>query len=399
MPVMIRARRWVAVLAVIGVVGAGCGEETDTPQARLREVQPRTLGFLGDLSGGSEHAESALSGAQVGVIPSTAPGSLVRLELVELDTEGDPTNIAGLLDGFLGAAEGGEAPLAVIVALEGEALSIAGEALTEAGIAFAVVSPELPIVRERGWEGALRVTGTTDDEGRGALAIITETPPAGGICAARGSDAAEGPAFVESVVGGLEGSAVTVALDEAIPGDIAGFAESIGEAGCEFVVFGGSGGEAGELRAALDDGGLGDVELLTNSGAITSSYFESAGDGAGPARAVCACGAPTLSETATAERFIDAYRTEFGAVPPAFAAEGRDAATLVLEGTRAAFLDQAGMAQWFGIASGSPGVANTLAFERGELIDAATPISLYSADAAAWVPEATDLEVAGAAEE
>jgi hypothetical protein len=163
------------------------------------------------------------------------------------------------------------------------------------------------------------------------------------------------------------------------------------EAECGVVLFAGGAQAAGQVRAALDGAGGADVELIIGSAALERTFFSVAGDSSGPTRAVCGCSAPTLEEGHTAETFVQQYRAEHGVVPPAFAAEGHDAASLIFDGTRSAYLDAFGMNQWFAEPVGVAGISGTLAFSAGGELSSPR-VSVYGGEGgAAWEPEAPDV--------
>jgi hypothetical protein len=370
-------RRWLLSVAAVLLIGAlaACGKDDDTPQAKLSKVQPKSLGFIGDLTN-DDFAKAALQGATIGVAPSTQPGTLVRIDIAKLDTGGDASKVAPLLQGFL---DDKELPprLAVIVALRGEALKTAGDLLSKAGTGFLVLASDLPSLADRGWQGGVRVVTTTANEAKAAARVAAEASAGKGACIATG-DSSDG--FAEATSTELTAAGVT---PTSVPAS--GASSAVTSAGCGVVVAGGDAGAAGALRKELDGAGLQDLAMVVNSAAVGSAF------GAGTAQAVCACAVPSMSKSTAATQFSDQFQAEFSSEPPPFAAEGRDAATVVLQGTRAAYLDQPGMVQWFGIASGVPGVNGSLSFgPDGEL--ASPPfVSLLATDGSGWTAKQADL--------
>lgn len=341
------------------------------------------VAFIEDLS--SDEAEGrvlpSLQAAGLGFANATLGGALpVAVDLVPMDTQGDPATTSDILDEI---ATDPSYVAALLAPYLGDQAGLA-EALDAAGVPTLSLSTGQPALSTAGLTSWRRMVANRAEETAALAAYVTALPAVGaGPCIARGPDPEDARlARLEAgALAGTAGPSVTVADPEAA----ASAATEIASAGCAVVVWAGSVVLAEALRTALTQRGSA-VVLVGGDDLKDDAYPGVVGPAGDGTVAFCPCADLSSSTNLSAQRFIQDFQAEHGLPPGPYAAEAWDAAKMLVRalgsgatsrGEVLAFLDASGPFQ---------GLANRYEFAPGgELSSAAVIVHAYRDRGGRWI--------------
>lgn len=347
---------------------------------------PVKLAFIEDLSveGASHRVVPAFQGARLALDAASLAGELpVEVELVALDTGGDPARAISLANevagdpGYVGVIVGpflgGQGPI--------------GEVLDRAGLPVVSLSTLDPGISENGWEVWFRAVADQTEQGSALARVIGEMPRARrGVCLA-GDGGIGSEALLRSVERAI---ASDVALRATVTPENAGsapFAAAVRRAGCGVVLWGGFSTEAALIRIRMTSAGLGSVTLVGGDGTKDEEYLTATGRSGEGTIVSCPCVDLSTSTDLAAQRFIQDYQAEYGSPPGVYAAEGWDVARMFVAAFRSGAGDRAEVAQSVGGLGGFEGLANTYVFQAdGELAPGSAVVHLYRDEGGRWIP-------------
>ncbi len=323
------------------------------------------------------------------VVQRRLEGQGVTAEVVQFDTRGDAGAAIEMAEEV--AAEGSFV-LAVAAPFWHEPAEV-GRILAEAGVPTISLSP----VSASPWVAPTAPAGEA-----GALwrrLVPDRTAEASLLAEIAGRRSAEGvPQPICLVEDGSEYGRGLVGQVEAGLGpwpstridgsDAIGAAEEIATTGCRVVLWGGFPPGARELARAMRAAGSArgrPVDLAGDALKTTIPPTSPAGDGVVVGSVACPCVDVSLDLRLASRRFVNAYQSEHGLAPGAYAAEGWDAGRLAADAIAAGAVDRTAMQAAFRALTTHVGVARTYTFDDdGELLGAEP--SLFAAAGTRWLP-------------
>jgi branched-chain amino acid transport system substrate-binding protein len=322
-----------------------------------------------------------LQAAGIAFANATLGGALpLAVELVPLDTQGDPSRAAAVVDEI--ATDPAYVAAVIAPYLSDQAgLAIA---LDAAGVPMLSLSSRQPALGTAGLTAWRRVVANRAEEAEALAAYVASLPPAGAApCIARGPDPddARWAHLMARTLGAASGSSTVVADPEGAPAAAA----AIGGSSCGVVLWSGSIEIAEALRIALTDRGS-DVALVGGDELKDDAYPAVVGPAGDGTIAFCPCADLSLSTALAAQRFVQDYQAEHGLPPGPYAAEAWDAAKMLVRAlgsgadTRQevlAFMDASGPFQ---------GLADRYVFAPGgELAPASAGVHAYRDRGSRWI--------------
>jgi branched-chain amino acid transport system substrate-binding protein len=152
--------------------------------------------------------------------------------------------------------------------------------------------------------------------------------------------------------------------------------------GCSVVGWVGFPSAAAALRSALSTGGLGSVPMIGADAMKTISYIQEPGrDGT---IVTCPCADVTTSPQVPAQQLVHDYQAGTGLEPGVYAAEGWDAAGILLQVLRAS-ITRSQVNAGIGAMASYPGVARAYSFSADGSLAAGTPAGLYESMGVRWI--------------
>jgi branched-chain amino acid transport system substrate-binding protein len=401
-----RGRRVIAAAFVLGAAACGGEGEGFPPAASGRQpeasasagdVAARTppgdvtvrLAYVGDYA--LEEAPALVApgyqGASLAAEQATEAGGLpADVEVVSYTTDGDSDKaleVAGEL------AADPQVVGVVIAPYTAESRAV-GAVLQAAGLPQISLSSLDPSSARNGWSDWRRAVALAGAQARALAAFARALPAArAGICLAgdgSGLAAAVGRAAGRQLEG-IIGARITVP-----PGDAsaARAAASVRRAGCGVVLWTGYGARAAALRLRLSTSGR-PVQLLATDAAKTESYLTETGREGDGTVVSCGCVDLTTSTRLDAQRFINAFQFDIGALPGPYAVEGWDAGNRFIEAVRRGAITREEVAAALEDDRGYDGLAGTYAFRGdGELEASAAAIRFYRAEGGRWIGLGSD---------
>lgn len=391
---MARRLHRVSIALALTMLFGACTSETPTDPPS-RSVPPTTssptppspaqvkVAFIEDLS--SDEAAGrvlpALQAAGLAFANATLGGALpVAVDLVPLDTQGDPSQTADIIDEI---ATDPTYVAAVIAPYLSDQAGLAA-ALDEAGVPMLSLSSRQPALGTAGLTSWRRIVANRAEEAAALAAYVAALPASSGEpCFARGPDPddARWAHLLARTLGTASGPSAVVADPDAA----SSAATAIADTGCGVVVWAGSVAIAEALRTALTEGGS-DVVLVGGDELKDDAYPDIVGPAGDGTVAFCPCADLSLSTGLPAQRFIQDFQAEHGLPPGPYAAEAWDAAKMLVRALRSgaasreevlAFLDASGPFQ---------GLANRYEFAPGgELAPPSAVVHAYRDRGSRWI--------------
>jgi branched-chain amino acid transport system substrate-binding protein len=403
-----RGRRVMAAALVLVLGAAACAGEDEGEGRSPAGRRPRVSASVGDLARPTppghltvrlayvgdyalEEAPALVApgyqGASLAAEQATEAGGLpADVEVVSYSTDGD-TEKALEVAGELAADPQVVGVLIAPYTAESRAV---GAVLQAAGLPQISLSSLDPSSASNGWSDWRRAVALAGAQAR-ALAAFARALPAtrAGICLAgdgSGLAAVVGRAAGRQLQGNVR-ARITVP-----PGDAsaARAAATVRRAGCGVVLWTGYGARAAALRLRLSTSGR-PVQMLATDAAKTESYLTETGREGDGTVVSCGCVDLTTSTRLDAQRFINAFQFDIGALPGPYAVEGWDAGNRFIEAVRRGAITRGEVATALEGDRSYDGLAGTYAFRGdGELEPSSAAIRFYRAEAGRWIGLGSD---------
>ncbi|MEX2275255.1 MAG: transporter substrate-binding domain-containing protein [Actinomycetota bacterium] len=170
--------------------------------------------------------------------------------------------------------------------------------------------------------------------------------------------------------------------DPAVFGELA---EKIDASGCRIAVWVGGVATGSAFRTALTGAGLGRVIVAGTDAIRSDGFIVAAGSNADGVLAACACVDLSTSTSIDAQRFVNDFQFTAGLSPGPYAAEGFDAANMVLDAVAAGGSDRAGVGTGLASMRRFDGLAEGYIFEvSGELAAGSVAMHFARVEAGRW---------------
>lgn len=325
-------KRLVATAAVLAgaLVLSACGGGGDSGAGGGGTGDGETLkiGFMGDLTG--ENSGIVIppnNGAKLAVDEYNATNPAVKIELVDLDSQGSADQAVPLItqainDGIVGL---------IGPAFSGESKAV-GPVLEQAKIPSVSPSATNPGLAENGWTFWHRVVANDADQGPGiAEFLIRSTSPTKAYVISDDQEYSVG--LADAVLGAFQAGGVTVERDQfaQAASDYSSTVAKVAAFQPDVVVFGGYYAQAGRLLKQLRDGGV-TAPFASGDGSLDPGIITGAGAPAAEGAVLaCPCNIPFGATEGPLKEFSDRYTAAFNADPAIYATEGYDAATLFID--------------------------------------------------------------------
>ncbi len=347
------------------------------------------VAFIEDLSSDAATTRSApaFQGAKLAFDNATLAGDLpVSLEIVGLDTKGDPASGAAIAQqiardpSFVGAME---APF-----LSATVQEAATDVLSDAGVPTFTLSTLGARLANNGWPAWRRIVADVLREGQIVGGFVDALPrPGRGMCLL-----GDGTAASREFLGAVATSTPTrVALrgrvgagQEPSPA----LADEVTKARCGAVVWGGSAGAGGLVRRSLPPNGSRRPFVFVGGDALKDpTYLLVAGATGLGTVATCPCADLSTSTSFAARRFIQDYQSDFGLPPGPYAAEAWDVARMFLQAFRTGASTRAETRSALWSSDRFRGLANDYRFAPdGALTPGSARVRLYRDEGGRWIP-------------
>jgi branched-chain amino acid transport system substrate-binding protein len=353
-----------ALLAVVGlvalsVVAAGDDDDSGGSDGSVK------VGFMGDLTGENKQLGINIrNGAKLAIDQYNAGSPERTIELVEYDTQGDPTQATNVVprvvsDGVvavIGPAFSGESKQAV-------------PGLDENGIPNISASATNAELGQNGWKTWHRVLANDSVQGPGVAQYMAKQLEAKKVAVI--DDQSEyGKGLGDTVASALsDGGGVDVSVREAIDPAQDNYSSTVNKikgADVDQVFYAGYYAQAGTFVKQIRDAGV-DATFISADGSLDPKFIEGGGQAAEGAYLSCTCVLATASDDPEVQSFIDDYEAAFGALPGTYSSEGYDSATAFVKAVEDGKTEKADILEFVnGI--DFEGVSKPIAFEpNGEL--------------------------------
>jgi branched-chain amino acid transport system substrate-binding protein len=334
-----RGKRTVTGLALLAALLGGCGDTAEpAPEQHPLTAQERAaakpegsgnakcsgvaIAYVGTIIGeNAAFGRNIHDGVEFALRQHNEANPDCQVELVDLNTEGDPRKAPGIVAGMVAREE----IVGVIGLPFADESGAAGPILAKAGLVQITPSATNPELAQRGWRTFFRGTANDRVQAAAAAELLTGELKKRKVCVVNdGSAYARG--LSDAVVSKL-GEKVAC-TQRVLPGhrEFAATASKIAKREPDAVYFAGFYPEAGRLAAELAKANV-DATFVGSDGVLDQEFVKAAGDGARSAHFVCAC--------VPAERFADfsaRYTRTVLREPGAYSVEAYDATTVLLAG-------------------------------------------------------------------
>lgn len=380
-----RNKRWalLALVLVLGLIAMACQQRATTPGGEEEKPEYK-IGFMGDLSGANALlVVGSRDGATLAIQQANEKGDLpIKLRIQPEDTVADKDKAVTLAQKL--AAD--NRILAVVgPAFSGESFS-AGPILQGATIPQITPSATNPGIAQQGFKLWWRAVGNDNSQGAPAPGVIFKVMKGTKVFVGHDKTAyGEGLAtIVRDNIKNSNASAL-VGFEAVDPGkeDYSAIASKLVSSGADVFFWGAYSPEAGKILTQARAKGF-KGQFLGADGSKDEVFLKGAGTNAEGARLLCPCADVTTSDDPIAEKFVEDYSREEGALT-IYAAEGYDATNIIIEAIRKAGKpgsDIKAYRQKIGdnirATKDFKGTSKTYSWqENGELVDESVTIYLY----------------------
>ncbi len=380
-----------ALLALVATLGSACTGGSDPPPTAqpTRSPDPVKVAFFQDatLPGASQVVTPSYLALRLALSDALDRGSIpVVPEVVDLDTEGDPSKAAELARTV---AEDPSYVAAVVAPFWSEPGTVA-EILDAAGIATLSLSGlDRSFAHQRSSPWRRLVAGTGRQVSSLASVLRASSRAARGICIIA-DDSVYGRTVSELLSRELGSGRVTLSATMATDQTAPELIKRIREAACGIVAWSGFAPGAASLRTDMTEAGLRNVGFAGMDAMKADGYLATA-DGAEGTTVVCACVDLATSTRSEDGRFVHDFQSEYGSPPGVYAAEGWDAGEMLVQAFSAGADDRVGAARSISSMVSFRGLANTYRFEPGGALEqGSTSIHVFTGLGVRWVPEGAE---------
>jgi branched-chain amino acid transport system substrate-binding protein len=369
-PAHVRLLAGAAVLAIGSFSLAACGSSGGSSDSSSGTVK---LGFMGDLTGENKQLGINIdNGAKLAIDQYNATNPSTKIQLVDYDTQGDPTQATNIVPkivsdgvvGVIGPAFSGESKQAV-------------PGLEENGIPNISASATNVDLSKNGWKTWHRVLANDGVQGPGVADYMANQLQA--KKAAVIDDQSEyGKGLADQVADRFGAKKVNVVVREAIDpkqDDYSSTVNKIKGANVDVVFYGGYYAQAGTFVKQLKDAGV-TAKFVSADGSLDQKFIDNAGPAANGAYLSCTCVLATASDDPDVQKFIDDYKAAYNTLPATYSAEGFDAATAFIKAVQAGKTSKEDILTFLGTVN-FEGISKPIQFEaNGELTGGAVYMHL-----------------------
>ena len=376
--------RLVALLGVMALMGAACGDDPPTNGAGP-DGDPEctwTIGTMGALSGDAASLGQPIAeGVEFAVNQANDAGDVpCTLELQKEDSQGSPDAAPALAEKLIGTES---LIFCACPYFSGETLAT-GSTFGEAGVAISGTGTAATI-DEQGFPTWHRAVAPDEIQAQVAADYIDSAlSPTKVAVIHDNQDYSKG--LADAVHKNLGDKAVGPYIIDPEASDFSNVVTEVAAESPDVVFYGGYTPQAGPLLKQLGEAGV-DAQFLSDDGAKDPTFGELAGEFAEGAQVTCPCTDPL--KQATAADFVSGMQAEFGKnAPGTFAADVYDVTTMVIEGLKdydGDVEDIAAVREYvvsiFDNADGYEGVAKSYSWEEnGEFVGGPEDIWVYQWD-------------------
>ncbi|MGH8905128.1 MAG: branched-chain amino acid ABC transporter substrate-binding protein [Egibacteraceae bacterium] len=367
---------WAALLTCAALLPQACGQAERAssggcPQGGI------AIAFFGALTGANAQLGINLrNGAQLAVDQYNDRDPACPVELVGFDSQGAPDQAPALATRAVHDER--------IVALIGPAYSgeskVANPIFDEAGLPLVTIATNEALSRN-GWDVFHRIVANDRTQGTAAASYITRTLRPERVAVI--DDSSEYGKGIADVVRSRLGPAVI--FNDSIDPDAQDYSSTVNgvrAAGPQAIFYGGYYADAGRLLKQLRDAGV-MATFVSDDAANDPGLIETAGQPAAEG-ALVTCPCAPIAQARGGQAFQAAYAHAFGGGPGTYAAEGYDAANVLLEAIAAGSVDRRSINAFLDTVD-HQGITKRIAFDdHGEVAD--QQIFLYRVEGGQIVP-------------
>ncbi|MET9067840.1 branched-chain amino acid ABC transporter substrate-binding protein [Streptosporangium sandarakinum] len=321
----------------LGLAACGDGGSSAEPSEGGSGAASGTvkIGFMGDLTGpNSGIVIPPRNGAKLVFDEYNKTNPSVKIELVEYDSQGDGSKAVGLAQQ---AIKNDKVAAMIGPAFSGESAQV-GPVLEEAQLPSITASATNTKLAQNGWKYWHRILPNDGVQGPGIADFIA------GAAASKNAFVIDdksdyGKPLADAVKGQLETKGVKVTTDSLDPqeSDFSSVVNKVAATKPDSIFFGGYYAAAGNLLKQLRDKGVKDAKFFSADGSLDKGLIDGAGaPNAEGALVGCPCYVATADVTdEKVKKFAEAYKAAYSADPAIYAAEGYDAASVLVEAVKA----------------------------------------------------------------
>jgi branched-chain amino acid transport system substrate-binding protein len=359
--------RWLALLAVLVLVLAACGDDDDettgdtSPGAAKKTV---ALAFVGPLTGPNANLGINIrDGMRVAIDEANEASDDYTFELKQFDTQGDPAQAPGQKDKYI--------PDDSIVALVGPTFSGESKAvlpdLDQAGlvmISASATNVDLPNV-VAGTKVFHRIIPDDGVQAQGLTDYVVKVLKPNKVALIH-DNTEYGKGLWEGVVSLVGEAGIDTSTTDAIDPkgqDYSAAVNKVKAANVDLVFYGGYYNEAGRLKKQLTDAGV-TAKFISGDGSLDPGFVVSSGAAGGEgALLTCPCRLATPELEGKGGDFATKYDDVIGKAPGTYSSEGYDAASILIQGIEAGNDTRAALLDYVENLGSYDGVSKTIEFE------------------------------------
>jgi len=360
------------------------------PASPLPDREVKKVALLGPTRGtNAGPAQGALEGTRLALDLANQEADMpIALAAFTMNTGTDPMEARAIV-----AQQVLEDPDVVAVVMwpsTGEA-GVVRDMLEEAKMPVLDLSPALSVNPDVDADVSLRLSFTPDDaqQARTLAEVIIDL----GIqraCAAGDGDV-RGESIKLLTIARLHAKHVkTTTITPVLPGEAIydALATEVVDADCDVLLWTGGGTDGAVVRASLDAAGAQDVRMVGADVLRNEAFLSNTLDAGAGTIAVCPCVDVSTSSDVDVQAFIQEYQAKYGGSPAAYAAEGWDAGTLLVEAVEQGAVDRAELAAALQETTAFSGVVTDYRFEKTTGMREVDEGDVFISEARAgrWVP-------------
>ena len=320
--------RLVALLGVMALMGAACGEDDPVDGDPQAQDCTWTIGTMGVLSGDAASLGQPIAeGVEFAVNQANDAGDVpCKLELQKEDSQGSPDAAPALAEKLIGTED---LIFCACPYFSGETLAT-GSTFGEAGIAISGTGTN-ETIDEQGFPTWHRAVAPDNIQAQVAADYINAAlSPTKVAVIHDNQDYSKG--LADAVLKNLGDLAEGPFVIDPEASDFSSVVTQVKDVNPNVVFYGGYTPQAGPLLKQLGEAGV-DAQFLSDDGAKDPTFGELAGEFAEGAQVTCPCTDPLKQETAS--DFVAGMQEAYGKdAPGTFAADVYDVTTMVIEGLK-----------------------------------------------------------------
>jgi branched-chain amino acid transport system substrate-binding protein len=318
----------VALALTLGVAACGGGGGGG------QEGQTLKIGFMGDLTGeNSGIVIPPRNGAKMAIDQYNATNPAQKLELIEYDSQGNPTQAVPLATK---AVQQDKVIAMIGPAFSGESKAV-GPILEQGKVPSVSPSATNPGLADNGWKYWHRVVANDDDQGP-AIANFLITAKAPKTAFVISDDQEYSVGIAQAAAQTFTSKGINTQTDK-FAKDAPEYSSTVSKvraANPEVIFYGGYYQQAGRLLKQLRDGGV-TALFASGDGSLDPGLISGAGEAAAQGAVIgCPCAIPSGSNLSPAQQtFTDQYNKAFNTPPAIYSTEGYDSATAFIKAIQA----------------------------------------------------------------